>query len=160
MIFDPSRKAEFKEDLLLWVKGEGLPFDEILAKYRISAVKSAVGGDTRELVGLYEGELALNDAEQAMISDILKGQVKVRKDQTKLEEMSSLALSEFFYTNVVGWGKEATVAELREVYGQGRSTIFDKLRKSHKIGFIQTELWYLRFLLAMSDEKNKDKTNG
>lgn len=138
-------KDSLSREMYSWVKTGKPPFDEILAKYRTSAVEAANKGDLRELAFYYDQKMTLNEAEENVISDVLNGRIEVRDAPKKSDLTRKVALAHFYLSEVEGWPKEAAISEIMDMFQIARSTAFDHLRFSKQDFLIQMQIGVYRW---------------
>jgi len=138
-------KDTFSREMNSWVKTGKPPLDQILAKYRTSAVEAAKQGDLRELAFYYDGKMTLNEAEEKVISDVLNGKIEVRDTPKKSDLTRKVALAHFYLSEIKGWSKEAVVTEIMDIFQVARSTVFKHLEHSKSDVLIQWQIAHYRW---------------
>lgn len=148
-----KRKDAFSREMNSWIKTGKPPLDQILAKYRTSAVEAAKNGDLRELAFYYDGKFILNEAEENVISDVLNGKMEVRDTPKKSDLTRKVALAHFYLSEIEGWSTEASVSEIMDMFKIARSTVFKHLEHSKSDVLIHWQIAHHRWTRSQEQRK-------
>ncbi|MGJ8555935.1 MAG: hypothetical protein ACSHW6_02765 [Sulfitobacter geojensis] len=118
-----------------------------IAKYRVTALSSALTGDMTELVDLVRRGSVLNEDEREFVVDYLLGSIAPVKDKGDLTMRISLAY--FWLREVDGWDFEAAVAECQSLFGRGRTTVTDRVSDGKNCVSTQEAIRSYRLLLKL-----------